>query len=160
KNESFIKEGIADSDCKTPANVAMTSRRPAVLGEAALRSLAAEESKCAQHWLAEGVRAFCSIPLLWRDRVLGALDMGRCREEPFSTEDVELLSEVAKQIAIAVENAQSYREITELKDRLAKENLYLEEEVRNENFGEIVGDSAVLRRVLKEVETVAPTGST
>ena len=60
-----------------------------------------------------------------------------------------------------MENAQAYREITELKDRLAKENLYLEEEVRTDhNFGEIVGDSAALRRVLKEVETVAPTGST
>jgi formate hydrogenlyase transcriptional activator len=58
-------------------------------------------------------------------------------------EDVELLGEVAKQIAIAVENAQAYREITELKDRLAKEKVYLEEEVRTDhNFGEIVGDSA------------------
>src|SRR5262249_16029912 len=64
-------------------------------------------------------------------------------------------------IAIAVENAQAYREITELRDRLAKENLYLEEEVRTEhNIGEVVGDSLALRRVLKEVETVAPTGST
>ncbi len=159
KNESFIKEGIADSDSKTPANVAITTRRPVVLGEADLQSLAVE-SKCAKHWLADGVRAFCSVPLLSRDRVLGALDMGRCRADAFSQEDVELLSEVAKQIAIAVENAQAYREITDLKDRLAKENLYLEEEVRTENFGEIVGDSAVLRRVLKEVETVAPTGST
>ena len=107
------------------------------------------------------MRAFCSVPLLSHDRVLGALDMGRRREEPFSPEEVELLGEVAKQIAIAVENAQAYRQITELKDRLAKENLYLEEEVRTEhNFGEIVGDSAALRRVLKEVETVAPTDST
>ena len=48
-----------------------------------------------------------------------------------------------------------------LKDKLAKEKAYLEEEVRTEhNFGEIVGESAALRRVLKEVETVAPTGST
>ena len=48
-----------------------------------------------------------------------------------------------------------------LKDKLAKENAYLEEEVRTEhNFGEIVGESAALRRVLKEVETVAPTDST
>ena len=56
---------------------------------------------------------------------------------------------------------QAYRQISELKDRLAKENLYLEEEVRTDhNFGEIVGESAALRRVLKEVETVAATGST
>src|SRR6202008_1133129 len=55
----------------------------------------------------------------------------------------------------------AFREITELRDKLAKENAYLEEEVRTEhNFGEIVGESAALRRVLKEVETVAPTGST
>jgi formate hydrogenlyase transcriptional activator len=159
RNESFIEEGVADSDCKTPARLAITSRKPAVLGERDLQDMAAE-SKCARHWIGEGVRVFCSAPLLFRDRVLGALDMGRRSEDAFSAGEIELLSEVAKQIAIAVENAQAYREISELKDRLAKENLYLEEEARSENFGDIVGDSAVLRRVLKEVETVAPTGST
>jgi formate hydrogenlyase transcriptional activator len=107
------------------------------------------------------MRAFCSAPLLFHDRVLGALDIGRRSADTFSPEEVELLGEIAKQIAIAVENAQAYRQITELKDRLAKENLYLEEEARTDhNFGEIVGDSAALRRVLKEVETVAPTDST
>ena len=60
-------------------------------------------------------------------RALGALNVGRRRHEPFSAEDVELLGEVAKQISIAVENAQAYRQISELKDRLAKENLYLDE---------------------------------
>jgi hypothetical protein len=56
---------------------------------------------------------------------------------------------------------QAYRQITELKDKLAKGKLYLEEEIRTEhNFDEIVGESAALRRVLKEVETVAPTDST
>src|SRR5262249_31004485 len=79
----------------------------------------------------------------------------------FSPEDVELLGEVAKQIAIAVENAQAYRQLAELKDKLAKEKVYLEEEVRTEhNFGQIVGNSAALCKVLKEVETVAPTNST
>ena len=161
KNESFIEEGIADADCKTPASIAITTRKPAVLGEAGLARAWPRNRQCAQHWVAEGVKAFCSVPLLSHDRVLGALDIGRRREDAFSPEDVELLGEVAKQIAIAVENAQAYREITELKDQLAKENLYLEEEVRTEhNFGEIVGDSAALRRVLKEVETVAPTDST
>jgi formate hydrogenlyase transcriptional activator len=160
KNESFIEEGILDSDCKTPARMAMTSRKPAVLGEQDLKSLA-EESECAKYWLGEGVKAFCSAPLLFHERVLGALDIGRRREDAFTSEEVELLGEIAKQIAIAVENAQAYQQITELKDRLAKENVYLEEEVRTDhNFGEIVGDSPGLRQVLKEVETVAPTGST
>jgi formate hydrogenlyase transcriptional activator len=160
KNESFIKEGIADADCKAPANIAITTRKPAVLGEDDLKALAAD-TECARHWLSEGVKSFCSIPLVVHDRVLGALDMGRQSDTTFSTEDIELMGEVSKQIAIAVDNAQVYREISELKDRLAKENLYLEEEVRTDhNFGEIVGDSTVLRRVLKEVETVAATGST
>ena len=114
-----------------------------------------------KYWVDEGMRAFCSIPLLSHDRALGALDLGRRREDAFGADEVELLSEVAKQIAIAVENAQAYRQITELKERLAKEKLYLEEEIRTEhNFEEIVGESAALRRVLKEVETVAPTDST
>ena len=79
----------------------------------------------------------------------------------FAAKEVELLQQVGKQIAIAVENAQAYREIAELKDKLAKEKVYLEEEIRTEhNFEEIVGESAALRRVLKEVETVAPTDST
>src|SRR5262245_22742790 len=160
KNESFIEEGIADSDCRTPARMAMISRKPAVLGEQDLKSLAAE-SQCAKYWIAEGMKAFCSAPLLFHDRVLGALDIGRRREDTFNPEEVELLGEIAKQIAIAVENAQAYREISELKDRLAKENLYLGEEVRRDhNFGEIIGDNGALRRVLREVETVAPTDST
>ncbi len=160
RNESFIEEGVADSDCKTPARMAMTSRRPTMLGDQDLKRLA-QESQCAKYWVAEEIRTFCSVPLLFHDRVLGALDIGRRSEDTFSPEEIELLGEIAKQIAIAVENAQTYREISELKDRLAKENLYLEEEVRTEhNFAEIVGESAALRRVLKEVEVVAPTGST
>jgi len=62
---------------------------------------------------------------------------------------------------VSVENALAFQEIEALRDQLSKANAYLEEEVRTEhNFGEIIGDSAALRRVLKEAETVAPTGST
>src|SRR5262249_49884342 len=125
RNQSFIEEGVADSDCKTPARMAITRRKPAVLGERDLKSLAAE-SQCARHWVAEGVRALCSVPLLFHDRVLGAMDIGKRSEEAFRPDELVLLCEVGKQIAIAVENAQAYRQITELKDRLAKENLYLE----------------------------------
>jgi formate hydrogenlyase transcriptional activator len=75
--------------------------------------------------------------------------------------DLAFLQLVANQVAVAVENALAFQEIEALKDKLAKENAYLVEEVRSEhNFGDIVGQSAVLRRVLNKVETVAPTGST
>jgi len=140
--------------------VAIATRKPAVFGEQDLKQLC-PESPVAQKLVAEGVKAFCSIPLLSHDRALGALNVGRHAEAAFSPEDIELLSEIAKQIAIAVENAQAYRELAELKDKLAKEKLYLEEEFRTEhNFGAIIGKCAALRKVLKEVETVAPTSST
>jgi len=160
KNESFIEEGIAQGDCKTPASIAIANRKPATFNEQQLKDLAAE-SECAKYWVAEEMRALCSIPLLSHDCALGALDLGSRREDAFRPEEVELLGQVAGQIAIAVENAQAYRQITELKERLAKEKLYLEEEIRTEhNFEEIVGESDSLRRVLKQVETVAPTEST
>src|SRR5207249_10471841 len=160
KNESFIEEGRVESDCRTPASIAITTRKPAVFSEQELKDLCSE-SPVAQHLIAEGVKAFCSVPLLYHDRALGALNVGRRREDAFSPEDIGLLSEVAKQIAIAVENAQAYREITELKDKLAKEKLYLEEEIRTEqNFEEIIGESSALKQVLKQVEIVASTGST
>jgi len=161
KNESFIEEGRIESDgcMKSPAAIAVSTRKPAVFGEEDLKTLAAE-SPCAQYFLAEGVKAFCSVPLLSHDRALGALTVARYDEVMFGPKDIGLLSEVAKQIAIAVENAQAYREISELKDKLDKEKLYLEEEVRTEySFAEIVGHSEILKRTLKAVETVAPTDS-
>jgi formate hydrogenlyase transcriptional activator len=160
-NQSIIEESDAEAEdaAKCPSGGAIATRQPALFDETDLKKLCAE-SPVARRLIADGVKAFCSVPLLSRDRALGALNIARCTADTFGTEDIDLLGDVAKQIAIAVDNAQAYREISELKDRLAKENLYLEEQVRNENFGEIVGDSGVLRRVLKEVETVAPTGST
>jgi len=74
---------------------------------------------------------------------------------------VAFLSQVANQVALAVENALAYREIQELKEQLSKEKLYLEDEIRTEmNFAQIIGSSASLRKALKRVETVAPTDST
>jgi formate hydrogenlyase transcriptional activator len=68
---------------------------------------------------------------------------------------------VANQVALAVENALAFQQIEALKDKLHKEKAYLEEEVRTEhNFGQVVGESPALQRVLKLAETVAPTGST
>ena len=110
---------------------------------------------------AEGVKSICFIPLVNRGRALGDLMIVRLTEGTFTAEDVDFLSQAAGQIAIAIENALAYREISELKDKLAQEKLYLEEEIRSEmNFAEIVGKSSALRKVLKRVETVAPTDST
>src|SRR5260370_15119265 len=103
----------------------------------------------------EGLKSLCSIPLVNRGRALGVLGLGRRDENAFSADDAEFLTVVAGQIAIAVENAFSYREISELKDKLAQEKLYLEEEIRSEMaFEHIIGTSSPLKHVLELVETV------
>jgi formate hydrogenlyase transcriptional activator len=109
----------------------------------------------------EGLQSHCFPPLISRNGVLGVLGLGKRRENAFTQDDVEFLTRVASQVAIAVENALAYGQIAELKDKLAQEKLYLEDEIRSElNFEEIVGKSAALRRVLQQVETVAPTDAT
>src|SRR5438270_11187396 len=111
--------------------------------------------------LAEGLKRTCLIPLVNRGRDLGILSLARKSEATFTPEDVEFLAQAAGQIAIAIENAIAYHEISQLKDKLAQERLYLEEEIRSEmNFENIVGNSPALKHVLKLVETVAPSDST
>jgi formate hydrogenlyase transcriptional activator len=107
-----------------------------------------------------GIRhSTCSVPLISRDRVLGTL--GVKRNDPFSAQDISFLKQVAGPVAIAVENAMAYGQIAELTDKLAREKVYLEDEIRSElNFEEIIGKSEALRTVLQQVETVAPTDST
>jgi formate hydrogenlyase transcriptional activator len=109
----------------------------------------------------ESLKAFCLIPLLNRGRFLGILSILRTTEIPFTSEDVDFLNRASGQIAIAAENALAYREISELKDKLAQEKVYLEEEFRSEmGFEQIIGKSATLKHVLQLVETAAPSDST
>jgi formate hydrogenlyase transcriptional activator len=107
------------------------------------------------------VGTVCILPLVSRGRVLGIFGVVKYQDNAFTRDDIEFLTQIANQIAMAVENALAFREIRELKDQLSKEKLYLEDEIRTEmNFAQIIGNSASLRRLLKHVETVAPTDST
>jgi formate hydrogenlyase transcriptional activator len=110
---------------------------------------------------AEALESGCALPLISRDRTVGVLTLGSRVENSISREDVDFLMQAAGQVAIAIENALAYREIAELKDKLAQEKLYLEDEIRGEmDFEGIVGQSSALRHVLNLVETVAPSDST
>jgi formate hydrogenlyase transcriptional activator len=101
------------------------------------------------------------LPLLSGERLVGVLNLGSSRESAFTEEDLAFLGPVANQIALGVQNAVAYGEISQLKDRLAQENVYLESEIRSElHFEDIVGNSRALKLVLREIETVAPTAST
>jgi formate hydrogenlyase transcriptional activator len=159
--EIVVEDCEADTQsARSPAGIAITTRRAALFGEEDLKVLAAE-SRIAKRVLEGGFKSVCSVPLLSHDQVLGALNVGSRRPGAFSEDDVELLGQVAQQIAIAVENGLAFREIAELKEKLNTEKLYLEDEIRTEhNFEEIVGQSSALKQVLKQVEIVAPTDST
>jgi len=145
----------------TPGGIskrAMDTLKPVVIDAREHNELAPDTYDIAT---AEGIEALCSIPLVNRGRGLGLLSIFRTTETPFSPEDVDFLSRASGQIAIAVENALAYREISELKDKLAQEKVYLEEEFRSEmGFEQIIGNSSVLKHVLQLVETVAPSDST
>jgi formate hydrogenlyase transcriptional activator len=107
------------------------------------------------------VQSLCWLPLTTARRRLGTLVLSCKQPSAYETADVDFLQLVANQVAVAVENALAFQEIEALKEQLAKEKVYLEEEARAEhNFGDIVGQSAALSRVLKQVEAVAPTDAT
>src|SRR5215472_11794114 len=109
----------------------------------------------------ERLNSFCDLPLNSRKRLLGILAVARREENTFDQDQVNFLTQVANQVAIAIENAIVYGEVAELKDKLAQEKLYLEQEIRGEmDFEGIVGRSSGLRHVLSLVETVAPSDST
>jgi formate hydrogenlyase transcriptional activator len=113
------------------------------------------------HIVASGVKRVCNAPLKAPHRVLGLLGLGRLTATPFTPGEMELITQVAAQIAIALENARAFEQIAALKEQLARENVYLQEEIRGAHqFEEIVGESRALKRVLDEIRTVAPTDST
>lgn len=108
-----------------------------------------------------GLESVCILPLGSRRRVLGVLCAGKSKPRAFSADDLAFLLQVARQTAIAVENALAYTEISELKEKLAQEKLYLEDEIQSgTNFAEIIGESPLLHQALELLLTVAPTDST
>ncbi len=156
ESKGFIKEEILIPIEGTPPGVVFKTGEPFA---AKIRD--AVDMSPSSSAFAEGFTVGCVLPLTSRGRIHGVLSLARREENVFGRDEVEFLMQVASQIAIAVENTLAYSQIAELKDRLVQEKLYLEDEIRSEmNFDEIIGKSATLRRVLKEVETVGPTEST
>jgi formate hydrogenlyase transcriptional activator len=155
-------KGFAEEDSLYPVEGSLVGRvfrtgKPVVIGTKTDGLNERETSEVR----AEGIESGLVLPLISRNRTLGVLTLGSRVESSFSPEDVDFLVRAAGQVAIAVENALAYGEIAELKDRLAQEKLYLEDEIRGEmDFEGIVGQSTALRHVLQLVETVAPSDST
>jgi formate hydrogenlyase transcriptional activator len=158
KGKGFLQEEMIIPLEATPPGEVIATRKPLIISSADIDRFQPDISRL---FIAEGLRSGCIVPLITANRILGTLSLASLRPSAFTQEDFDLLVRVANQVAIAIENALAYREIAELKNKLADEKLYLEEEIRTEyTFEEIVGESPALKRVLSQVETVAGTDST
>jgi len=123
--------------------------------------LAGIQSSFVTHLLEQGIQSLCCLPLLTRKGAIGTLNLASTKEEAFLPQDISFLTQVAAQVAEALDNARAYAEIAGLTDKLAKEKLYLEDEIRSAlNFEEIIGESPVLKTVLGQANTVAPSDAT
>jgi len=123
--------------------------------------LAAIDSLFARRLLQAGVQSLCCIPLKNSKGILGVLNLGSTKEQPVGGNDLSLLTQIANQLAVSLENARAYQELNELKNKLKQEKLYLEDEIRNElNFEEIIGEDPEILKVLSQVKIVAPTDAT
>ena len=109
----------------------------------------------------EGLGRMINAPLLVGESCIGTLNIGSTQSGDPDQEDVEFLQLVATQVAYAIAHVQAYEQIDQLRQLLAQENAYLEEELRlTRNFGAMVGQSAAFLSALAQVEAVGPTSTT
>ena len=153
--QELIKPEVTIPREISPSGDAIASGKPVCARGAELDRYPSEVMRVLRD---DGIQTICCIPLITQGRTFGTLNVASRRVEAFPAHEIGLLQQVGAQIAIAVENALAFKEIDALKDKLAEEKLYLEEEIRSEfNFEEIIGDAPPLKRVLSQVEVVAPT---
>jgi formate hydrogenlyase transcriptional activator len=157
-SKGLLQEGLSVPVEGSPTGRALTTRQPVFMTRGDMEQFG---SDIARRILAEGLRSGLCLPLISHGRPLGTLVVASLQEENFPQRDAELLQHVANQIAIAVENSLAFSQIVDRANKLSEEKLYLQDEIRTEyNFEEIIGDSPALKRILEQLQTVAPTDST
>jgi formate hydrogenlyase transcriptional activator len=153
----YFRAGLEDSRNETCASWVLDHQRPLLRRDLEKEGQYANERRL----VAEGIQSMCAFPLLFQGKCIGTLSLVSRERDRYSDEDAVFLQEVANQVVLAIQNMRSYQEIDNLKARLEKENIYLQEEIRSEhNFEEIVGNSPALISVLRSVDQVAATDST
>jgi formate hydrogenlyase transcriptional activator len=157
-SKGLLQEGLSVAVDNSPPGRALTTRQPVFINRGDIEQFGTD---IAWRILDEGLKSACCLPLISHDRPLGTLVVASLEEDNFPAKDAELLQHVANQIAIAVENSLAYHEEVKRANQLGEEKLYLQDEIRSEyNFEEIIGESAGLKDILDQLQTVAPTDST
>ena len=68
-------------------------------------------SPTVQTLLAEGLRSYVSVPLLYKDELIGSLNLGSSSPGTFSVEQSEIIREVANSLAVAIQNARLHEQV-------------------------------------------------
>jgi formate hydrogenlyase transcriptional activator len=157
-SKGLLQEGLSVPVEGSPTGRALTSRQPVFITR---RDIDQFGSDISRRILDEGLKSAVCLPLIAHGRPLGTLVVASLQAEHFPEHDAELLQHVANQIAIAVENSLAFHQVVDRANKLSEEKLYLQDEIRTEyNFEEIIGESPALKRILEQLQTVAPTDST
>jgi formate hydrogenlyase transcriptional activator len=141
----------------SPAGLAFTTQGYVLRRDLEIERVTTSEERAYSH----GFRSLCALPLIVRGQSVGAITMGSLNRAQYSEADAKFLMEVAGQISIAIDNMSAHEESQSLRARFEAEAVYLQEEIKSEhNFEEIIGQSEPVRRLLTQVEQVAPTDAT
>jgi formate hydrogenlyase transcriptional activator len=109
----------------------------------------------------QGMESLCALSLATEERSVGALFFMAARKEAYANLRRGLFEQIASAVAVALDTCLAHEEVRRLRDRLAAENVYLQEEIRREhNFEEMIGNSPALMEVLQKIDMVAPMDST
>ncbi|MGB7290729.1 MAG: sigma 54-interacting transcriptional regulator [Thermodesulfobacteriota bacterium] len=112
-------------------------------------------------FLDDGLRSYIVTPLIIKGQAVGTFNVASKIPNRFQTTEVEYLSLIAKQIALAIDNVNCYEELETFSSKIQKEKIYLQEEIQSEyNFEEIIGGSKALKKILRQIEMVAKSDTT
>jgi formate hydrogenlyase transcriptional activator len=102
------------------------------------------------------IKSVYNLALATQRALLGTLHLASRQKDAFAKVNRELGERVATQIALALDYIRANKEVDRLKSRLAEQKVHVEEpRQREEEFGEILGESPALEHVLNQVRMVA-----
>ena len=141
----------------SPAGQAFMQQKAVVRPNLEAERLTSSEERAFAH----GFRSMCALPLIVRGKSIGAITVGSLTPLQYLKSGEDFLVGVANQVALAIDNMTAHEETEKLKARFEAEAVYLQEEIKTEhNFEEIIGRSAPVRGLLRQLEHVAPTNAT
>jgi signal transduction histidine kinase len=114
----------------------VTHHEPLLIGSVAdevrigVRSVA--DSKATESWL--------GVPMIARDRVIGVISVESYKKHAFNQDDVLLLTAIANQAAVAIENAQLYKDLEGLTYALEQRVMERTNELRETNLRLLAAD--------------------